>query len=189
MEPAPKSPEKASGRLWLGIGVALVVGLLVGGVVGMLAVPRASPEATYTVVAYHWGFAIYDAQGNEVPKIDVARGTVVTLLVIGAEALSPEIHEVYEMRTVAAWENNSAYGNRDGLEIMMEMEAAEAAGLLDHSVSIAGYDLNVVTDFESPSPKLVTFVADQAGTFDITCQQFCGWGHQYMQLAGGLVVA
>lgn len=188
MEPTPKEKGRGSGRLWLGLGVALVVGLLVGGLVVSVTTPRAPPEATFTVVAYHWGFAVYDAEGNEVPKIEVARGTVVTLLVVGASALNHEIHEAYEMRTIQAWENNSAYGNKNGTAIMMEMEMAGAQGLLDHSVTISAFNVNVVTDRESPSPQIVTFVADQAGAFDIQCQKFCGWGHQYMELAGGLVV-
>lgn len=165
-----------------------MVGILLGAGVVSLATPPAPPKKTFTVVAYHWGFAVYDENGKEIPKIDVARGTVVTLLVIGAEALSHEIHEVYEKRTMELWDNNSAYGGKNMTAIMEEMEEAEAAGYLDHSVRIAEYNIDVTTDYKSPSPKVVTFTADKAGTFDILCNHFCGWGHQYMKLTGGLVV-
>lgn len=177
------------GKLWIGIGVALVVGLLIG--VGIMALtnPAPSPEKTFTVVAYHWGFAIYDEDGTEIPKIEVARGTVVTLDVIGAEALSHELHEAFMERTIEAWADNPEYGDKNATEIMEFLEQAEDAGLMDHSLDIVDYDIHVVTDSESPAPQRVTFVADMSGTFDILCTQFCGWGHQYMSLVGGFVVS
>lgn len=185
---ATETPErKRTGKAWIGLAVALVVGLLIGA--GTMAVLNApAPQRTFTVIAYHWGFAIYDEAGAEIPKIQVAIGTVVTLEVIGAEALSHEIHEVYEERTMDLWADNPAYGGKNMSELMEEMESAETAGYLDHSVQIAAYNIDVVTDHDSPSPKRVTFVANQAGTFDIECNVYCGWGHQYMNLTGGLVV-
>ncbi len=184
---APKA-GKMSGKLWIGIGVALVVGLLLGWGVVSLTTPATPPQKTFTVVAYHWGFAIYDEQGQEIPKIEVARGTQVTLLVIGAEALSHELHEVFEDRTIEAWENNTAFGNKNASEIHEEIEDAELQGLVNHSVSISGYGVNVVTDVDSASPKRATFTADTVGTFDILCLNECGWGHQWMKLSGGFVV-
>ncbi len=181
--------QESKSRFWILIGVAVVVGALVGFGATMLATPAPPPTATFTVVAYHWGFAIYDEDGVEIPKIEVARGTEVTLLVIGAEALSTDIHEEFGHRTVEAWENKTAFGGKTGPEIHDEIEDAEDQGLMDHSVRISGYDVDIKTKAMSPSPVKVTFTADTAGTFDIICNFFCGWGHQYMALTGGFVVS
>ncbi|MFQ5987080.1 MAG: hypothetical protein ACE5KQ_06955 [Thermoplasmata archaeon] len=176
-------------KFWIGIGAALVVGLVIGGGVIALTAPAPAPQATFTVVAYHWGFVIYDEDGIEVPRIEVARDTEVTLLVMGAEALSHAIHGVLVDRTIAAWENNTQFGDKTGPEIHDLIEEAEAQGLEDHSVMISGYDLDIAAVGDSASPTIATFVADTAGSFDILCNQFCGWGHQYMSLEGGLVVS
>ncbi|MFQ5907996.1 MAG: hypothetical protein ACE5JE_04085 [Thermoplasmata archaeon] len=176
-------------RLWIWIGVALVAGLAIGGGVIALTVPAPAPQATFTVVAHHWGFVIYDEDGTEVPRIEAARGTEVTLLVMGAEALSHAIHGQFMDRTIAAWENNTQFGGKTGLELRDLIEEAENQGLEDHSVMISGYDLNIPAVGDSASPTIVTFLADTAGTFDIQCNQFCGWGHQFMKLEGGFVVS
>ena len=178
-----------SSRLWLVIGATLVVGLLLGAAIGILSAPGPAPQRTFTVVAYHWGFALYDEEGTEVPQIAVARGTVVTLLVISAASLGHEVHETMMGRTIAAWENNTAFGGKSAMELMELMEEAEAQGLLDHAVRIPEFDVVAVTDHESPAPTQVTFVADKAGSFDIRCGLFCGFGHAYMELEGGLVVS
>ena len=181
--------EKKVG-LWLWLGSGLTIGILLGaGTMALIAAPSPAPQATFTVVSYHWGFALFDEDGIEVPQIEVARGTEVTLLVMGAEALSHAIHEELMDRTIAAWENNTQFGGKTGLEIHDLIEEAEAQDLEDHSVMISGYDLNIPALGDSASPTIVTFVADTAGTFDIRCNQFCGWGHQFMTLEGGLVVS
>ena len=179
----------AGPKLWIALVVALVIGVVIGVGTMALTTPAVSPQKTFTVVAHHWGFILFDEDGNEIPKIEVAPGAEVTLIVIGAEALAPTIHGAFEDRTVAAWENNTAFGGKTGPEIRGEIEDAEALGLEDHSVLIVGYDLDIQTNIASASPTIVTFVADKAGTFEIRCNTFCGWGHQFMTLEGGLVVS
>lgn len=165
-----------------------MVGALLG--IGILALtsPAMAPEKTFTVVAYHWGFAIYDEQGNEIPRIEVAQGTVVTLLVIGAEALSHEIHEAYVERVIETWADNPDYGGMSAEEIEAAIEGAGASGLLNHSLSIDGYDVEVPTDVSSPVPQQFTFIAHKSGTFAIRCLTYCGSGHGYMVIEDGFVV-
>lgn len=169
--------------------VALVAGLLAGvGAYAMVA-PTTPPQATFTIVAYHWGLAIYDEAGNEVPNIAVAKGTQVTLLVVAASALSHELHEEFEERTLERMADNPDYGDMTRDQIHEELEMAMMKGLLDHSVSIDAFGVDVVASHDSAVPARATFVAGQAGTFDIVClSQFCGWGHMYMKATGGLVV-
>lgn len=190
MERKVESETERRIGLWLWLGSGLVIGLLLGaGTVALIAAPSPAPQATFTVVAYHWGFAFYDGDGNEVPQIEVARGTEVTLLVISAAALGHEVHEALMERTITAWENNTAFGGKSAAELMELMEEPEMQGLLDHAVHIPEFGVAAVTDHESPAPIRVTFVADRAGSFDILCGVFCGWGHAYMALDGGLVVS
>ncbi|MFQ6012404.1 MAG: hypothetical protein ACE5LS_01995 [Thermoplasmata archaeon] len=176
-------------RPWLWVAIALAGGLLLGTLIGFVSAPAPAPQRTFTVVAYHWGFAVYDENGNEVPQIEVTRGTDVTLLVISAASLGHEVHEELMGRTIAAWENNTAFGGKTGPELMALMEEAETEGLLNHAIRIAEFGVVVETDYETPAPAQVTFVADKVGSFDILCGVFCGWGHAYMALTGGLVVS
>lgn len=186
MEPKEQKAKKSASP-WIAMVVALVVGLLVGaGVMAVMSSP--APQRTFTVVAYHWGFAIYDEDGVEVPKIEVAQGTHVTLIVLGGLQLDHEIHHMFEERMVEAWADNPAFGGLNHTELHEASEEAHDLGLKEHSVQISGYNINVQTDHESANPQIVTFVANTAGTFDIQCMVFCGFGHQYMTLTGGFVV-
>jgi heme/copper-type cytochrome/quinol oxidase subunit 2 len=177
-------------RFWLWVGVAVVVGALVGaGATAVLYSPAAPPkEATFTIVAYHWGFAIFDEQGNEVPRIEVARGTEVTLVVMGAMSLSHELHEAFEERTIETFADNPDSGGLNATEVLEKLEGAAEQGMVDHAVVVPEYGLDILASADSPSPSVVTFVADKAGTFNIFCNLPCGWGHPYMLLEGGLVV-
>ncbi|MFQ5919843.1 MAG: hypothetical protein ACE5I4_07355 [Thermoplasmata archaeon] len=177
-------------RLWLWVTVIAVAAVLGSVAAVLLSSPApATMERTYQVVAYHWGFAIFDENGNEVPRIEVAEGTEVTLSVISAASLDHEAHHEYMERTIEAWADNPAFGGKTAMELHELMEEAEAAGLNDHVVTIPAFGVSATTDHESPTPVVVTFVADERGTFDIVCAGLCGWGHLFMSLPGGVVVS
>jgi heme/copper-type cytochrome/quinol oxidase subunit 2 len=182
--------ESSKSRLVLtAASVALVAGLLVGVSAYAMVAPAAPQQATYTIVAYHWGFAIYDEAGIEVPNIAVAQGTQVTLLVVAASALSQELHEEFEERILEAWEDNPDYGGLTHEELHGELETAMAKGQMDHSVAIEAFGVDVTAVHDSAVPAQVTFTADAVGTFNIVClSQYCGWGHMYMKGTGGVVV-
>ncbi len=180
--------ERKLPRRWVWVGIIAAVTLVTGSTAAFLWAPSA-PQRTFTVMAYHWGFAILDENGNEVPQIDVAPGTQVTLEILSGASLDHEAHHEMMERTIAAWADNSEYGGKTAMELHELMEEAEAAGLNDHLVTIAEFGVSVATDHESSEPVRVTFVADQTGTFDIRCMGLCGWGHHLMVLEGGLVVS
>lgn len=182
------SSDRKWPRLWVWVGVLVAVGLVTGTTAALLLAPSA-PQRTFTVMAYHWGFAIYDETGNEVPAIEVAPGTQVNLEIFSAASLDHHEHHEMMERTIEAWADNPEYGGKTAMELHELMEEAEAAGLNDHVVTIAEFGVSVATDHESTDPVRVTFVADKTGTFDIVCAGLCGWGHQFMALEGGLVVA
>jgi len=190
------------------IGI-IIIALLVAGVGGYavwtyVVAPQLSPQATKTfyIVTYHWGFAFYDENLNEIPRIVVNKGDRVTLYVIPAEGLGQEFHEEFEERTMM---NGVGQMKPGDMQIMEEMEKAEDGGLLDHSVGIIEYSINLVTDHskfsgkaESPQEFLqtenkaniptVTFVADKQGSFALICTVDCGYGHAYMVTENGFVV-
>ncbi len=96
--------------------------------------------------------------------------------------------QAFEERVVTAWENNTEFGGKTAPELRELIHEAEAQGLLNHSVFITGYGIDVRTDVDTPAPQRVTFVADGVGSFDLRCNSFCGFGHGFMRLEGGLVV-
>ncbi|MFQ5552523.1 MAG: hypothetical protein ACE5EW_02215 [Thermoplasmata archaeon] len=183
--------RKGFGRnAWLLVTLIVVAAVL--GSVAAVLLSSAAPVAdqrTFKVVAHHWGFAIFDENGNEVPRMEVARGTEVTLEVISAAGLDHHEHHAFMERTIEAWADNPAFGGKTAMELHELMEEAEAAGLNDHVMTIPAFGVVATTDHESPIPVVVTFVAGENGTFDIVCAGLCGWGHQYMSLEGGLVVS
>ncbi len=180
--------DRKSPRLWVWIGVIAAVALVTGTTAALLLAPS-TPQRTFTVMAYHWGFAVYDENGNEVPQIEVAPGTQVTLEILSGASLDHGAHHEMMERTIEEWADNPEYGGKTALELHELMEEAETAGLNDHLVTIAELGVSVPTDHESSDPVRVTFVADQTGTFDIRCMGLCGWGHHLMVLGGGLVVS
>jgi len=161
-------------------------------------------ERVFYVVAYHWGFAFYDENFNEVSKIVVNRGDRVTIYLIPGAALNEEAHEVYEERTIERGIGDLPPGSP---EIVAKMEEAEDEGLLDHGLTISDYDVDVRTNHELFSGEAssisevfsiesgdtlrahsITFTADKPGSFDIICSVFCGYGHGWMVVEGGFVV-
>jgi len=163
--------------------------------------PAQGPGQTFYIVVYHWGFAIYDQNWTEVPKIVVHKGDRVTIYVIPAEALTEEAHAKFEERTIKSGIGPLPPGDP---RIHEEIEAAESAGLRNHSVAILDYGINVPTDVSkitskadspqdvirlgNPGGGSVTFTADKTGRFNIMCLRFCGFGHTWMILEGGLEV-
>lgn len=80
-------------------------------------------------------------------------------------------------------------GNETILELIHE---AEAEGLVTHSVYIEDYAVDIqvkggVSKVEE-AMKVVRFEAVKAGTFDIFCNTFCGYGHPYMREENAFVV-
>lgn len=66
-------------------GIVIAV-IIIGGAAYVMARPQ-TPERSFYVVAYHWGFVVFDENGVELDQISVAKGTRVTLYAINAHAL------------------------------------------------------------------------------------------------------
>lgn len=161
-------------------------------------------EKTFYVVAYHWGYAFYDENFNEIERIVVNRGDRVTIYVIPGAAFDEEAHEAYQERTVEEGVGDLPPGSQ---EIIARMEEAEEGGFLDHGLTITGYDVDIKTNYgmfkggassiqevfsiesgDTLRAHSMTFTADKSGSFDIVCSVFCGYGHGWMVVEGGFVV-
>lgn len=183
-----------AGRAFLTVGVlaGLLSGIaagLIGGYFAGFTVGGDVPEVkVFVVVPYHWGFAIFDADGNEVDAIEVDQGNIIQLLVMPASAMSHGLHEQFEEKIIMSGIGDLAPGN----ETREAVEEAEELGLMTHTLTIAEYGIEIVvtgnTDNPAEAHKVVRFEADKKGIFDMVCQRYCGAGHPWMTLLGGLVV-
>ena len=67
-----------------------------------------------------------------------------------------------------------------GANVRLRLRSADRT----HGLAIKAFRVKALT--KADEPVTVEFVADQAGTFDITCSEYCGSGHAGMK--GRLVV-
>ncbi|MFC3959486.1 hypothetical protein [Halovivax cerinus] len=162
-----------------------------------------SVDRTVYIGAYHWGFILVDEGGAEREQIAVDRGTSIELVAFntGAEqafeslpasvrSAVPEHHELEERN-----EERIPAPNDGDLH-----EALEAANdrYPDHSVTVVPsggnhmgsgirmHPLALPTDTTRPTVDTVT--ASQRGDYTLSCMTYCGYGHPYMYLDGGLIV-
>ena len=189
----------------LGIGIAIITVVVAGGLVGYVALNSTaskSPATEYYVLAYHWGYVLYDSNFNEITGMNVTKGTHVQIHLLSAGGLTMELHESLEERNA----NNTLAGFNAG-DVDEAMEAAEGGGLLAHSLQIDGAysskgaittsDAVVnATSVQSLATQLkdmhklptLDFTANSIGSFKIYCTVYCGDYHSDMYLKNALVV-
>lgn len=184
--------------------VGVVAILAIGGYWYLSQGALSGEKKVFYVVAYHWGFAFYDENLSEVSRIEVNRGDIVTIYVIPGGAFSEDMHEEFQRRTLESGVGDIPPGSE---ELHEKMEEAEEQGYLDHGLTISGYSVNIRTShkmFKGSAETLedilqeeggntlkahsITFKADKVGSFDIVCTVYCGYGHDWMKVDGGLVV-
>ncbi len=169
----------------------------------------------FYVVAYHYGFAFYDADGNERETIVVGVGEPVTLSILPAQALPRELALEYAERSTRL----SIGGLTPGVPAIREKIIEDfALGNVEHIVGISGHPVYVTTSVtpllagapfrehgprtlreaiaqKDPAIRSVTFTAKRVGAFDVICVDSgmdgagtCGWGHKWMVARGAFVV-
>lgn len=178
------------------VAVALLSGLLFGP--GTSAEPRwevpepalpflppdASEAETFYVVAYHWGWAIFTPEGQEVETIRVKEGTPVVLLV--ANALADQALARFPEAVVRAVEARNLRAQSEGA-VQAQRQAGGGAPLWpfveDHGFLIPGYGEAGYLDDEADRPLRVAFVArrqGEGGGLEFVCTNYCGPGHSFM---------
>ena len=168
----------------------ILVGIITGLLLGSALSSGAPPTKTFNIVAYHWGYALYDEDWNEIEQIEVERGTTVRLIAIPAYALSHEIGEQFEERSVDKGFGEYPPGDP---RIPDLMEAAhEDPATASHGVFIGQLNVDLSPNGNASTLEeaidSIEFTTDAIGTFDISCSVVCGVGHPYMVLEGALVV-
>jgi hypothetical protein len=175
----------------------------------------AGTGAVFYVMPYHYGFAFYDRDLNEIETVEVKAGEAVTLHIVPAHALPEAVFRQYVERSM-----KRAIGGLPAADPAIRRKLYEdlALGNVEHIVGIAAHPVYMATDVASvlrgrpfrengpatlreavsqgdPSIKSVTFIAKKVGTFDVICVDSgmdgagtCGWGHNAMFGKGAFVV-
>jgi hypothetical protein len=176
---------------------------------------RAETGAVFYVVPYHYGFAFYDRDLNEIETVEVKAGEAVTLHIVPANALPEAAFRQYAERSMKL-----AIGGLPAADpaIRRKLQEDLDLGNVEHIVGIAAHPVYLATDVASvlrgrpfrengpatlreavsqgdPSIKSVTFTAKKVGAFDVICVDSgmdgagtCGWGHTAMVAKGAFVV-
>ncbi len=167
----------------------ILVGIVTGLLLGSVLASGAPPTKTFNIITYHWGYALYDEDWNEIEQIVVERGTRVRLVAIPDHLLSSEIQSQFDPRVISTGIGEYQPGDPKILALIEE----EHTNLnTDHGVFIG--PLNVDLRPKEHALTLeeaidsVEFTTDAIGTFSISCSIFCGMGHPYMTLDGAFVV-
>lgn len=168
----------------------ILVGIITGLLLGSVLLSGAPPTKTFNIVNYHWGYALYDEDWNEIEQIEVKRGTTVRLVAFPAEVLSHEIGEQFEERVVDKGFGEYPPGDPRIHELIEAVHDDPA--LVNHGVFIGllNVDLRPKGDASTLEEAIdsIEFTTDAIGSFDIICPVACGVGHPYMVLDGALVV-
>jgi hypothetical protein len=182
----------------LGAGIAGLAGC-----VGNLPGSSGGVDRTIYVGAYHWGFIIVDESGEEQDRISLQRNDVLrvvsfnTLASQAVQSLPASIrdvlpdHEALEERNE---ERIPAPADGDFHELLEEANEQYP----DHSLAITpsgqvhmggGMMMHpVALPQNATRPIIRQLGATQRGDYTLSCLTYCGYGHPYMEIDGGIVV-
>jgi len=183
--------------------VIVVLGIIAAFVLpGMMGTAPQEEEKVFIVVAYHWGFALYDEDYNPIDQIVVNQGDKVKIYFFNARSFAPEFHTQLEEK-----ELETGIGGLTGEELKAKIDEAISTGQIDHGLQITAFKVFMSTNYKNFSGKAksiseffqiedkeaieqqaVTFVADKPGTYDFVCYIVCGYGHTFMVYQDALKV-
>ncbi|MDS0223278.1 hypothetical protein NDI54_18200 [Haloarcula sp. S1AR25-5A] len=182
----------------LGAGIAGLAGC-----VGNLPGSSGGVDRTIYVGAYHWGFIIVDDSGEEQDRIRLQRNDVLrvvsfnTLASQAVQSLPASIrdalpdHEALEERNAERIpdpadgdfhelleEANEQYPDHS-LAIMPSGQVHMGGGMMMHPVALPQ---------NATRPIVRQLGATQRGDYTLSCLTYCGYGHPYMEIDGGIVI-
>lgn len=177
----------------------ILVGVISGLLLGATMSGGAPPTKTFNVIAYHWGYALFDENWNEIEQMEVKLGTTVRLIAHPVNLFSQELQDKFYQRVVDRGLSTSLgdaveikYPPGDPRIAEIIMKARTNPETLNHGVSITALnvDLSPKTDksiFEGAIAS-IEFTPDALGVFEMSCSIECGPGHEFFALEKALVV-
>ena len=153
-------------------------------------------EVTAYVVAYHWGFAIFDEDGDELDHLEVAEGASVELVAVNdhaSEAIAQLPDPVGETIDAVDWHEQAHHDVEMGrIPDPQEAEGAALSEALDeahdhhhdldhHGLMVTGVGERVFLDSHADEPKRLEFTVDEEGTYEFRCTEECGYGHEHQR--------
>lgn len=182
----------------LGAGIASL-----SGCIGDLPGSGGGVDRTIYVGAYHWGFVMVDESGEELERLNVRRSDVLRLVAFdtgasGAVRSLPAAvredlpdHEALEERNEERIpfppdgdfhelleEANEQYPDHS-LAIMPSGQVHMGGGMMMHPVALSR---------SATAPVVRQVSATRRGDYTLSCLTYCGYGHPYMEIDGGIVV-
>lgn len=180
---------------------ASIAGL--SGCVGNLPGSGGGVDRTIYVGAYHWGFVIVDESGEELERISLQRNDVLRVVSFNTgasqavqslpasirdalpdhggleerneERIPPptdgDFHELLE-------EANEQYPDHS-LAIMPSGQVHMGGGMMMHPVALPR---------NATAPIRRQLSATRRGDYTLSCLTYCGYGHPYMEIDGGIAV-
>ena len=157
----------------------ILVGVITGLLLGSALASGTPPTKTFNIVPYHWEYALFDEDWNEIEQMEVKRGTTVRLVAFPQSALPDEIR-------AQLWK-------RVADKSLEEIEAAyNEPTETNHGVFIGqlNVDLRPIENASTLEEAIdsVEFMTDAIGSYDMLCSVACGVGHPEMRLNDALVV-
>ena len=156
----------------------ILVGIITGMFLGNATASGAPPTKTFNIVPYHWGFALYDGDWNEIEQMEVERGTTVRLVAFPQSALPSNIREQLWQRVA---------DNAGSIETAYADPVTANHGVFIGQLNVDLRPKGNASTLEDAIDS-IEFATDAIGSFDILCSVVCGVGHPSMRLDGALVV-
>lgn len=164
------------------------------------ATEAAEPErVTAYVVGYHWGWAVFDADGTELEVLEVSAGTEVELIAVNDHASHAMAHlpdPVVAATAAISWHDRAlrdiAMGHLPDPEETEGMSLSEALTIAhdghdhtgpsrNHALMVAGLGVEALLDAHADEPVHMVFTVDDEGTYEFRCTEECGLLHDYQR--------
>lgn len=152
---------------------------------------------TAYVVAYHWGFAIFDEDGSELEELAAPKGATVELIAVNDhahDAIAQLPDPVAEGITEIDWHARAHDDFSEGQLPDPEEQVGESVSAVlaaahdghdhhgpvdDHGLTVEGAGDAVFLDAHGDEPKRLAFTVDSEGEHELICTQDCGYGHPH----------
>ncbi|MFC6993892.1 hypothetical protein ACFQH3_20550 [Haladaptatus sp. GCM10025707] len=182
----------------LGAGIASL-----SGCIGNLPGSGDSIDRTIYVGAYHWGFVMLDDTGEEQERVSLRRGDVLRVIAFNTgasqvvQALPASIrgalpdHEALEERNEERIPPPSSGDFHELLEVANEQYPDHSLGIMPSGqVHMEGGMMMhpVALPRRATRPVVRQLGVTRPGDYTLSCLTYCGYGHAYMEIDGGIVV-